>query len=98
MKKIILIGCLVLAGCDDPNLATQQEFMLQYNKVQKECERIVLGEDTMYNCKNPDDTMLIRTHHSRPSTINGSGRNSGADAEWKNKKRYFRWDAPFQIY
>ena len=100
MNRFIIasLAALVLTGCDDPRHATQQQAMIQYAKVQKECERIVLGQDTLYKCQNPADTMLIKPYHAVQSTMGGSGHNSGASAYWDNDNKYAGWEAPFQIY
>ena len=98
MKKILLISTIItLAGCDIPPQATQEEFMLHYDKVKNECNRIVTGEDTLYVCKEPADSMLLKPYHAvKAGGPGSSGWNSGVKAEWADKK--FSYETPFKIW
>lgn len=97
MKYLILVFTLIISGCNIET-TTAEEFMIQYDKVKKECQRIVTGENTLYKCKNDYDTMLLTPEHSRKATVDQSGRNSGVYVIWGNKQKQYHLEAPFQIW
>ncbi|BBK09184.1 hypothetical protein [Klebsiella phage 05F01] len=97
MKYLVLMLTLVISGCT-LETTTAEEFMIQYDKVKNECQRIVTGENTLYKCKNDYDTMLLTPEHARKASRDGSGWNSGVYAVWGNKQKHYRLEAHFQIW
>lgn len=97
MKYLTLLFTLILSGCTIETI-TAEEFMIQYDKVKKECQRIVTGENTLYKCEKDYDTMLLTPEHAIEDSLGTIGRNSGVYAVWGNKSKQYRLEAPFQIW
>jgi len=97
MKYLVLIFTLILSSCT-VETTTTEEFMIQYDKVKKECQRIVTGENTLYKCDKDYDTMLLTPEHARKATVNRGGRNSGVYVVCGNKVKQYHLEAPFQIW
>lgn len=89
MYKIILFAlfaCSLLGCYDSSKDLTASEFMLQYNKVKKECSRIEFLDFVTYECKDTKDNMTFKIE--KKQWVVRSYTRSGASVIWGIKTTF----------
>lgn len=87
MYKIIfcVIVSFLLFGCRDASKdLSVTDFMLQYNKVKKECDRLEFVSFVTYNCKDRKDNMTFEI--VKREWVGRGYTRSGADVTWGVKE------------
>lgn len=91
MYKTILFALLTcsLFGCyDSSEDLTAHEFMLQYNKVKKECSRIEFLDLVTYECKDKKDDMTFKIENKK--WVGRGYSQSGATVIWGIKTAFIK--------